>query len=146
ILNHLDEDFQGQQYFINRHRRPFPRITFSNKLNEIHRLALNDISDGIANETAEIAEASQVTIHLYDEYIPIHPFFNQFSLKHQRRWAYCGDEDLELVRNLRKIDWPIVETVAVQTVTKITDVSYVSINDDCIRQVTLHGKDGQQVR
>lgn len=146
ILNHLDEDFQGKQYFINRHRKPFPRITFSNKLNEIHRLALNDISDGIANETAEIAEASQVTIHLYDEYIPIHPFFNQFSLKHQRKWKYFGGEDFELVGTVPKIDWPIVETVAVQTDTKITKVGYVSINDDSIGQVILHGKDGQQER
>src|SRR5690625_4685332 len=73
-----DGNYINKEYFINRHQRPSPRINIAKELASLSRVALNDISDGIANEAAEIAEASNVNIVLYEENIPVSAEFDQF--------------------------------------------------------------------
>src|SRR5699024_7599821 len=65
-----NQQSESNSYFIKKHRMPTPQIEFANALGGINRLSLNDISDGLANEAREIAEASKVTINLLDEAIP----------------------------------------------------------------------------
>ncbi|HEX6594897.1 MAG TPA: thiamine-phosphate kinase [Bacillota bacterium] len=145
-LTHPNYNMKGKQYFIHRHRQPSPRIEFSSQLRTISRLALNDISDGIANEAREIAEASKVTIYLNDQHVPVHPLLNQFSLENQRKWKYFGGEDFELVGTVSKKDWAIVEKVAAQTNTKVTKIGYVTSNEQLNGQVFLYDKSGKQKR
>ena len=46
-------------------------------MSQFDRVALNDISDGIASELNEIAIASDVDIEIDDALIPTHPSFSQ---------------------------------------------------------------------
>ncbi|WP_053217649.1 thiamine-phosphate kinase [Virgibacillus senegalensis] len=102
----------NSDYFIKRHRMPSPRVAFSQALQSAQRIALNDISDGIANEAAEIAEASNVSIHLYDEQLPVHQALQTFTSEQQRKWKLFGGEDFELIGTVPEQDWPIVTTAA----------------------------------
>lgn len=66
------KDEKQSQYFIERHKRPLPRVEAGLLCSGYHHVALNDISDGLASELNEIAEASRVSIDIYKEMIPVH--------------------------------------------------------------------------
>lgn len=100
------------EYYINRHIRPQPRVDFVQELSPLNRLTLNDVSDGIANEAAEIAEASHVDIYLDDEKIPVHNTFDQFDLHQQYRWKYFGGEDFEILGTVCPEEWEKVQEAA----------------------------------
>lgn len=123
-------DYGETDYFINRHRMPSPRITFANGLSKLSRVALNDISDGIANEAAEIAVASGVNMKLYDKLIPTSNSYKQFPDELRNKWKYYGGEDFELLGTVPSDDWQEVKKVAEQTNTKVTKIGYVSANRD----------------
>ncbi|MFC4025486.1 thiamine-phosphate kinase [Oceanobacillus longus] len=116
-------------YFVNKHRMPSPRVDFSSKLNNISRLALNDISDGIASEANEIAEASSVTITLVDELLPTSTNFNQFPADLQYKWKLYGGEDFELMGTVSKEEWNEVKRIAELTNTMVSKIGYVSAAD-----------------
>src|SRR5699024_472681 len=65
------KDEQLRKALIKGHQEPRPRVDFSQRLAPLKRLALNDISDGIANELHEIANSSDVSIEIEDGAIPI---------------------------------------------------------------------------
>lgn len=117
--------YQDKEYFIKKHQAPTPRIEFIKGLEKIARVALNDISDGIANETAEIAEASKVNIILHEEKLPVSPSFKQFPLSLQRKWKLFGGEDFELLGTVSKEDWGIVQHAAKIAEVQVTEVGYV---------------------
>ncbi|MEI3607747.1 thiamine-phosphate kinase [Pseudogracilibacillus sp. SE30717A] len=113
--------------FIQRHRMPSPRVKFATSLQPLKRVALNDISDGIANELKEIAEASNVTIILEDDKIPTSSNFNEFSYSQQYEWKYFGGEDFELVGTASEKDWNFIKESADKIglgITKIGNVTY----------------------
>lgn len=116
----------GRDYFINRHRVPIPRIEFARGLAHLKRMALNDVSDGIASEAHEIAEASQVSIILKDKSIPVHPSFTQFSPDLQSKWKYFGGEDFELLGTVSQTEWPKVQKTAEALNLKISEIGYVT--------------------
>ncbi|MBD1224647.1 thiamine-phosphate kinase [Virgibacillus halodenitrificans] len=118
--------YEHTEFFIQRHRTPTPRVEFAKSLINISRIALNDISDGIANEAAEIAEASNVGMLLYDESIPTSSFFTQFSMKQQHEWKYFGGEDFELMGTVSRQDWPSVKQAAEKTNTNLSEIGIVT--------------------
>lgn len=120
-----DGDYVNKDYFIQRHQRPSPRVNVAQELGKCSRVTLNDISDGIANEAAEIAEASQVNLVLYADCIPVNAAFDQFSKKLQKQWKYFGGEDFELLGTIPEKDWHIVEEIAQKVNVKITNIGYV---------------------
>ncbi|WP_343033665.1 thiamine-phosphate kinase [Virgibacillus ihumii] len=117
--------YENESYFYDRHRKPLPRVDFSVGLSNLKRVALNDISDGIANESAEIAEASKVDIVLYEEQIPTSSSFGQFSRKQQYEWKLFGGEDFELVGTVSQRDWERLSDIARNTDTPLTQVGFV---------------------
>ncbi|MBN6205194.1 thiamine-phosphate kinase [Ralstonia pickettii] len=119
-------NMNDKDYFINRHRAPVPRIEIARGLTHLKRVALNDVSDGIASEAHEIAEASQVSIILKDKNIPVHPSFTQFSPDLQTKWKYFGGEDFELLGTVSQIDWPNVQKTAKALNLKISEIGYVT--------------------
>lgn len=131
--------FKNRSYFIKRHQQPTPRNEFSLLLNDVSRVALNDVSDGLANESAEIAEASGVSFQLYDEKIPVHLDLNQFKKSHQQNCKYFGGEDFELLGTVSKIEWPKVKVAAEKTKTQVTAIGYVSEQKES--SVFVHNKD-----
>src|SRR5699024_10746263 len=78
-------------------QRPVPQVEFAQQLGTISRMALNDVSDGIANEAYELATSSQVDIHIYDETIPTHPLLHHFTREQIEKWKYFGGEDFDIL-------------------------------------------------
>lgn len=140
ILNNPGK-YRDEAYFINKHRLPIPRIEFAQRLQMIDRVALNDISDGIGSEAIEIAEASQVTIHLFDDKIPTSETFSQFTPEHQEKWKLFGGEDFELVGTVAKANWGSVQKAAKATGIQVTEIGYVSQYKN--NYVYLHKDDRQ---
>lgn len=131
--------YVDKDYYVNRHQMPIPRIEFSQRLHNISRLALNDISDGIASEANEIAEASQLSIIFYEDKLPVHPSFHQFDTELQHKWKLFGGEDFELLGTVAKNDWDEVQQVARSLEVQITEIGYVSC-DHPVGQVFLQRK------
>lgn len=135
LLNDLTSE--RNKDLIRKHQQPEPRVTFSTALQDIDRLSLNDISDGIANELYEIAEDSNVTITINDELIPIHPELKQFSLEKQNEWKYFGGEDFELVGTVSPDDWLRIEQIAEKISLQVTKIGKVTYNNESNGQVFL---------
>lgn len=111
-------------YFINRHRYPRPRIEFALQLQNIDRIALNDISDGLASEAAEIATASKLDIMIEPSLIPTSEYFIQFSKDKQYKWKLYGGEDFELLGVTSPANWNDVLKAAKQTNTPVQKIGY----------------------
>ncbi|WP_099157755.1 thiamine-phosphate kinase [Virgibacillus ndiopensis] len=120
--------FINKGYYYKRHQMPNPRVAFALELEKLQRVALNDISDGIANEAAEIAEASGVSITLNYNKLPTSDMFNQFTKDQQRNWSLFGGEDFELIGTIPKRDWQFVKQAAQRTKTKVTEIGYVDLS------------------
>lgn len=133
-------DYHDKAYFINRHQMPSPRVRFAKELSGLTRVALNDISDGIANEASEIAEASRVTVNLNKNKLPTHPSLTQFSMELQQQWTYFGGEDFELIGTVAERDWTKVLEAARKTNTPVKKVGYVSQSVGETGHVYLHEK------
>lgn len=124
LLNDLQ--IEAGDYFIKRHRMPSPRVEFAKGLEQISRVALNDISDGLASEANEIAEASNVTLVINDNAIPVVNSFSQFSADLQRKWKYFGGEDFELLGTVSINEWDKVLKIGKETNTNVTKIGYVT--------------------
>ncbi len=125
VLQHR-VNINDKDYFIKRHREPAPRVEFARELAHLKRVALNDVSDGIASETHELAEASHVSIILKDEHIPVHPGLMQFPPNLQTKWKYFGGEDFELLGTVSQTDWPKVQRAANALHLKVSEIGYVT--------------------
>ena len=76
------------------------------------RVALNDISDGLASESWEIAKASHVQLVLNENHIPLSPAIKEYGemkQKDPRYWAYYGGEDYKLVGCVPEIEKETIE-------------------------------------
>ncbi len=65
-------------------------------------MALNDISDGIASESNELAEASDVTLVLEQDKLPLAGGETNFSYTQRLDWALFGGEDFQLIGTMAK--------------------------------------------
>ncbi|UFT99833.1 thiamine-phosphate kinase [Radiobacillus kanasensis] len=117
---------QDNTYFIQRHRKPSPRVEFATYLEPLQRLSLNDVSDGISSDAAEIAESSNVDIHIDYEAIPIQSkLTTRFDASLIRKWVLSGGEDYELIGTVPASDWDFVMEAARQSKTEVTKVGIV---------------------
>src|SRR5699024_2905198 len=143
ILTHPN-NYLDERYYTEKHQMPAPRVAFAKGLNGLPRIALNDISDGIANETAEIAAASHVDITLDADALPVSASFDQFPEELQRYWKLFGGEDFEIMGTVAKEDWPKVKKVAEQTKTPIAKIGYAQYTGKEVNQVYLHENNQSQ--
>ncbi|WP_349409257.1 thiamine-phosphate kinase [Pseudalkalibacillus sp. SCS-8] len=91
---------------IRAHQMPMPQVEAGLLLSESgYRIALNDISDGLASEAHEIAEASQVGIKIDAERLPTIQEFRSFSKAQVLDWMLYGGEDFQLVGTVSSKDW-----------------------------------------
>jgi len=99
------------------HYQPEPCCDEIAALNEVageHLHALNDISDGLASECYEIAEASSCAVVLYQDRIPINAAASVLAEQigaDSLRWALNGGEDYQL---LGTIDGAYAEQLCAQ--------------------------------
>jgi thiamine-monophosphate kinase len=108
MLSHRDWMEQWPK-LVQLHRRPFPRIREGRLLQAACRRpgALNDISDGLASELWEIAEASEAALVIDRQRIPMEAEAVRFAAqagKEPLEWALYGGEDYELVGTMAPED------------------------------------------
>ncbi|RCW62201.1 thiamine-phosphate kinase [Saliterribacillus persicus] len=129
---------EGYEYFTKRHQQPMPRVQFINEAASITRIALNDVSDGIANELNEIAEASTVQINIDYERLPKHKAMNHFSSALQEEWLLSGGEDFELVGTVAEKDWEYLQEAANKTNTPLAKIGEVISSNNSPFRVQLY--------
>lgn len=96
----------GEQVLVATHQQPKPQVEFARMLINHHiRVSLNDVSDGVASEVNELAEASQVTIRLHVNQLPLSDAMQMFPREKQIEWALYGGEDFQLIGTVAKEDW-----------------------------------------
>ncbi|WP_035101214.1 thiamine-phosphate kinase [Aneurinibacillus terranovensis] len=91
----------GYYPLVVRHCRPEPQVKAGRLLADSGiRVALNDISDGLASEVWEMAEASQVKIVLEQSAIPLSGAIRSYAAECGQDmwpWVWYGGEDYQLV-------------------------------------------------
>ncbi|MBP3952989.1 thiamine-phosphate kinase [Bacillus suaedae] len=95
----LNGDFTGEeQSLLLAHQEPMPHVVAGRLLaNYSARISLNDISDGLASEANELAEASGVQLMIESDKIPFHPAIAQIPHQKQLEYALFGGEDFALI-------------------------------------------------
>ncbi|GIP35153.1 thiamine-phosphate kinase [Paenibacillus sp. J2TS4] len=93
------------QSLVHAHQRPEPQVRAARLLLESGFVgALNDISDGVASEAAEIAEASDVGLLLEAKRLPVHPDvaeYGRLTGQDPLEWILAGGEDYQLLGTVR---------------------------------------------
>ncbi|MEK4563939.1 thiamine-phosphate kinase [Alkalihalobacillus sp. FSL R5-0424] len=85
------------------HQQPEPQVGAGRLCAETKaRISLNDISDGVASEASELAEASKVSIYLQADQIPFHPALNKFNEEQKLAFAFNGGEDFQLIGTIEE--------------------------------------------
>ncbi|MCP8617820.1 thiamine-phosphate kinase [Salirhabdus salicampi] len=142
-LHLLMHENRRDEYFINRHRLPTPRVEFSLKMLSINRLCLNDVSDGIANEANEIAEASNVDMHIDYNKLPITGDIKALPKNMQKRFVLSGGEDFELIGTVAQADWQDVLQAAKKANINVSKIGYVETRSKRDPVVYLYDADEQ---
>jgi len=85
---------------ITRHLVPKPQVLQGQRIAAFGSMSMNDISDGLASEVNEIAEASNVGMRIYSSQIPLSPELKAAAPlfgKSAVDYALYGGEDYQLV-------------------------------------------------
>jgi thiamine-monophosphate kinase len=117
---------KDEQALITRHQLPKPRVEIGQILAEYPRVALNDVSDGIASELNEIAAASDVIIVIDAEKLPKSRQLTSFSEDKQLYWMLNGGEDYELVGTVSEENWLKIKEECGKKKYSITKIGYVT--------------------
>lgn len=126
LKNGVDFNFsKDEQALITRHQLPEPKVEIGEILAKYPRVALNDVSDGIASELNEVASASDVTIVIEAEKLPKSDPITSFSEDKQLHWMLNGGEDYELVGTVSKENWLKIKKECEQKNYSITKIGYV---------------------
>ena len=107
-LETLLQGIQGYDALKKAHRFPEPQIELGRLLVKHHCHSLNDISDGLASESKEIAKASHVRLVIDKVKIPLSDGVRQWASEvHKSPWSYAfnGGEDYELVFTMDPTDF-----------------------------------------
>lgn len=140
-----NNEIECAEFLVNRHRLPSPRVAFALKLAPLDRVALNDISDGVANEANELAEASKFTIYLEENNLPISDALKQFSREKQLDYILNGGEDFELIGSVAPANWEFVKKTAVRTNTPVKKVGIVKNEERNNGKVFIMKEDGNKL-
>jgi thiamine-monophosphate kinase len=112
------------------HQRPQPQLTLGRMFAQgglVH--SLNDISDGLASEAWELAEASNIGITLVSSKLPIHPELRTYCERsglEAAEFVLSGGEDYELVGTCAQADWPALQAQAAAAGLLLTAVGTAS--------------------
>ncbi|MBX5437698.1 MAG: thiamine-phosphate kinase, partial [Alicyclobacillaceae bacterium] len=82
------------------HQRPQPQVAAGQILRESGATSCNDISDGLANELNEIAQAGGVRLRVQADRVPVAPAVRNFARRRGEdplAYAWYGGEDYQLV-------------------------------------------------
>lgn len=90
---------EQERRYVQMHQEPVPQVEMGKMLAEQpYRVALNDISDGLASESMEIAEASDVQLVLdKQKVLELSPQIDSVLPEKRVKWSLNGGEDFQLV-------------------------------------------------
>ncbi|WP_353853714.1 thiamine-phosphate kinase [Bacillus sp. Bos-x628] len=111
-------------FFLHRHKMPQPHIAAGQLCSSFPRVTLNDVSDGLASELNEIAEASHVTIEIEADCLPVHhdlPLLCTDWLD----WVLFGGEDFVLTGTIPPDDWESFEQQCKEKEIQLTRIGQV---------------------
>ncbi|GEN53860.1 thiamine-phosphate kinase [Halobacillus faecis] len=129
LLNPKGQASKDHTYLIQRHQTPVPRVSFAANLSHLERLALNDVSDGVANEANEMAGASNVDLYIDLKALPFsEPIRNVFPEDYVD-WGLSGGEDFELLGSVSEKDWPHVLKAAEQAGVTVSRIGHVKTKE-----------------
>lgn len=133
-LDVLLAEKSGYEKLKKAHQFPVPQIELGRKLVAFHGHSLNDISDGLASESNEIAKASHVDLHLKRDLIPCSDELIKWAAavgKDIWKFVFDGGEDYEMIFtisapnfNALKKEFPDITEIG--NVSKGTGKVYVS--------------------
>ncbi|WP_062051022.1 thiamine-phosphate kinase [Bacillus sp. JCM 19034] len=117
---------EDEKQLVRAHQEPLPHVKQGRILSRIGaRVALNDVSDGVASEANEIAEASGVKIHIDEMSIPIDKAMLHYSRKKQLNYTFFGGEDFILIGTIGEEDFKIVKEAYMEQELTITKIGHV---------------------
>jgi thiamine-monophosphate kinase len=127
LNNGLDHPYtELENQLIQAHQMPYPQIEAGRILSEKNlRVSLNDISDGLASEAYEIAEASAVSLVIDYDKIPKSKALNHFPEHQQQEWILYGGEDFQLIGTTDKEAWEEIQPQFKQAKLRITEIGEV---------------------
>jgi thiamine-monophosphate kinase len=141
ILLHHPLKAEEQIDLVEKHQRPIPQVLLGRVLSTFNRVALNDVSDGLASELFEIAEASHVDIKVKKETIPVSTKLLSYDMEKAFQWAMTGGEDFELVGTIPAAEWSILQENCKNQGIAITQIGTVNSGDG---EVLLETEEGLQ--
>ncbi|RXJ01325.1 thiamine-phosphate kinase [Anaerobacillus alkaliphilus] len=124
-LNHPYTEYE--KHLLKAHQEPIPqveagRILACSGLN----ISLNDISDGLASETNELAEASSVDLHIEFEKVPRNIYLNAYPIEKQKQWCLFGGEDYQLVGTMSEAGFKQLSPILSEKNIKLTVIGEVT--------------------
>ena len=122
---------EGYKRLTQAHKLPVPQIELGRLLVAHHCHSLNDISDGLASESNEIAKASGVVLVLDRARIPVSPELQQWAAaQHTDCWHYVfnGGEDYELIFTMAPRDFDALQ----QEYPDVTAIGTVEAGKGCV--------------
>ncbi|WP_088106086.1 thiamine-phosphate kinase [Halalkalibacter urbisdiaboli] len=115
-----------EQQLVLTHQEPMPQVKAGRIFaGSFLRISLNDISDGIASEANELAEASNVQIILNLEKLPLHPAMRFYSMEKQLEWALFGGEDFQLIGTIAEENFSLIKNACSVAGIKLTAIGQV---------------------
>lgn len=115
-----------EQRLLSYHQRPEPQVEVGRLAASMTaRMALNDISDGLASESFEIAEASGIQMHLEQGLVPIPNEFTDYTPEDYWEWMLYGGEDFELLGTIEAESWDDFRKQAEAAGQKVTKIGRV---------------------
>lgn len=117
------------------HQHPEPRIWVGQSCAEVGVHSLNDISDGLASELNEIAQASDVRCVVDESSIPVWPEVVEWAKSLQKNpidYALYGGEDYELVGSASRQSYAKLLTSANMLRVPIATIGEVTSGDGVV--------------
>ncbi|MBQ5832511.1 MAG: thiamine-phosphate kinase, partial [Selenomonadales bacterium] len=88
---------KAEQALIKAHVKPCPQVVLAKSLAE-YATSMNDVSDGLASESNELAKAGNICIRIDKAKIPLSDALQEVSLdKDKVDYALYGGEDYQLI-------------------------------------------------
>ncbi|MFN7253376.1 MAG: thiamine-phosphate kinase [Anaerobacillus sp.] len=117
-----------EKLLLEAHQLPMPQVAAGRLFaTSGEKISLNDISDGLASEANEIAEASNVDLLIEFEKIPRSDYIKDFPLDEQRRWCLFGGEDYLLVGTMSQAAFQKISETFREKAIMLTIIGEVTI-------------------
>ncbi|RBW67575.1 thiamine-phosphate kinase [Bacillus taeanensis] len=115
-----------EKTLIQAHQLPSPQVKMGRILAASGlRVSLNDISDGIASEANEIAEASNVKVVLEYEKLLMSEALLTYPNEKRENWVLFGGEDFQLIGTVPKTAWSEICEACKKAGQTIQTVGYI---------------------